>query len=221
MRIPITDPDFYVYALLDPSESGSFQYRDSRMFDHAPIYIGKGYGNRCFEHLGQLKSAKKISKHLYNKMRKIFQETGKEPIIVKLQENLFEEQAFESEIFFIKQIGRADQKRGPLCNHTDGGEGMSGWSPSDETRRKMSNSLKGKNHYLFGKHLSEETRRKMSESGAGEKNGFYGKLHSKEIKKKMVEDKLGEKNPMFGRKHSEEAKQKIRDAKRRKKWIAI
>ena len=34
-------------------------------------------------------------------------------------------------------------------------------NPSEETRRKMSESRRGKNHYLFGKHHSEETKQKM------------------------------------------------------------
>ena len=34
---------------------------------------------------------------------------------------------------------------------------------SAETRLKMSQSLKGKNHPLFGKHLPEETRKKIAE----------------------------------------------------------
>jgi G:T-mismatch repair DNA endonuclease (very short patch repair protein) len=35
--------------------------------------------------------------------------------------------------------------------------------PSEETRRKMSESHKGEKNYLYGKHLSEETRKKLSE----------------------------------------------------------
>lgn len=53
---------------------------------------------------------------------------------------------------------------------------------SDETRRKLSESHKGKHH-------NEESRRKMSESHKGEKNPFYGKHHSDETRRKMSEAK--------------------------------
>ena len=38
---------------------------------------------------------------------------------------------------------------------------------SEETRKKMSEALKGEKCYIFGKRLSEETRKKMSESKKG------------------------------------------------------
>ena len=44
---------------------------------------------------------------------------------------------------------------------------------SKKTSRKMSEDRKGKfsgkNHFMYGKHLSEETRRKISEAMKGEK----------------------------------------------------
>ena len=50
---------------------------------------------------------------------------------------------------------------------------------SKKTRRKMSEDRKrkfsGKNHFMYGKHLSEETRRKISEAMKGEKNPMFGK----------------------------------------------
>ena len=75
---------------------------------------------------------------------------------------------------------------------------------SEETKRKISESIKGKNHPFFGTHrseetkqklreyhtglsLSEETKRKISESQHGEKNGMYGKTHSEEVRKKISE----------------------------------
>ena len=71
-------------------------------------------------------------------------------------------------------------------NLTEGGDGV---LPSEETRRKMSNSHKGKIPPNKGKPMSEETKKKLSES----KKGLLS----------------GEKNPMFGKHHSEETKQKI------------
>ena len=90
---------------------------------------------------------------------------------------------------------------------------------SDETRRKMSDSKKGKHHSEEhkkkigeankGKHHSEETKKKISESQSGEKHPMFGKHLSEETKKKISESKSGEKHPMFGKHHSEETKKKM------------
>ena len=55
----------------------------------------------------------------------------------------------------------------------------------------------GKNHHMFGKHLSEETKKKLSKANIGKKL-------SEEHKQKIGKTSLG-------RKHSEKSKQKIRD----------
>lgn len=46
---------------------------------------------------------------------------------------------------------------------------------SEETRRKMSESRKGKNTWMKGTYRSEETKRKISESLKGKKRGPYKK----------------------------------------------
>jgi len=51
---------------------------------------------------------------------------------------------------------------------------------SEESKKKISESNKGKTH-------SEETKKKMSESRKGEKNGFQGKKHSIETRQKISE----------------------------------
>ena len=42
-----------------------------------------------------------------------------------------------------------------------------GKHPSEESRKKMSETKKGENNYLFGKHHSAEARKKMSEANKG------------------------------------------------------
>lgn len=75
---------------------------------------------------------------------------------------------------------------------------------------------RGENHYLYGKHPSEETRKKLSDSQKGEKNGFYGKKHTEESKQKMSEShkglQTGEKHPMYGKHHSEETRKKLSES---------
>ena len=84
-------------------------------------------------------------------------------------------------------------------NLTEGGDGG---IPSDETRKKMSKSQKGK-------HLSEETKKKLSESHSGEKHPMFGKHHSEETKKKLSESHKGKPAPNKGVPMSEETKKKL------------
>lgn len=97
-------------------------------------------------------------------------------------------------------------------NITDGGDGMLGYKASEETRKKLSNSLKGKPSPNRGKHLSKNTKRKLAECFrerykgrgnpnygnhkiAGENHPFYGKKHKPESIEKMRESKLGKPAP--------------------------
>ena len=89
---------------------------------------------------------------------------------------------------------------------------------SAETRKKMSEALKGEKCYIFGKHRSEDTCKKMSESKNGENNPMFGKHHSAETRKKMSESKKGENHPMFGKHHSAEARKKMSEARKGKHW---
>jgi hypothetical protein len=137
--------------------------------DRTPYYIGKGKGNRAYK-----KHQKGISVPK-DKSRIIF-----------LKQNLTEAEAFRHEIYMIAVFGRKDLGTGILHNKTNGGEGPSGWVPSEETRRKLSEA---------NKNPSEETRRKLSEANKG-------KTHSEETKRKLSEMNKG-------KTHSEETKRKL------------
>ena len=62
--------------------------------------------------------------------------------------------------------------------------------PSEKTRRKISEANKGKNNFMFGKHLSKEAREKISESRKG-------KLLSLKIREKMSKSRRGKLNPSW------------------------
>ena len=64
--------------------------------------------------------------------------------------------------------------------------------------------------------FTEETRKKISESMTGEKNPLYGKHHSEETRKKISESMTGEKNPLYGKHHSEDTKRKMSEAHKEK-----
>ena len=111
-------------------------------------------------------------------------------------------------------------------NLTTGG---GGGSPSEETRRKISKSLKGKKQGPHseehrrkiglahkGKKLSHEHRKKLSEASIGRTAPNKGKPHSEEARLKMSEAKKGN-TVWLGRKHTNEARRKISEAKKGKK----
>ena len=181
---------FYVYAYLYP-ETMKFHKIDD------PFYIGKGKGNRCYAHLYRDDGNNLIKERVINKIRR----KGQEPIVKKVFENLYEDEAFIIEKLLISYYGRRDNNTGILTNLTDGGDGCSGrkWTEqmkavfskiqkgnkhnlckkqSDETTRKISEAQKGEKHYNYGKTLSEGTRQKLSEAKKG-------KTRSEEIKRKI------------------------------------
>ena len=105
----------------------------------------------------------------------------------------------QMEIFYIK-------KYDPRFNFTEGGDGMSGFAHSEETRKKMSEAKKGKKPY----EMTEETRKKISEANKGKTPWIKGKTHSEETRKKISEARKG-------KTLSEETKKKISEAKKGKK----
>jgi len=127
---------------------------------YEPFYIGKGKDSRYISHLRNYK-LKKNDSFLSRKINKILK-NGCSPYITKLYENLTEKEAHSIEIELIDIIGRRCVGKGSLVNITCGGEGISGFKHSDETREKM--SLKGEKHPNWGKPRSKETRNKISKA---------------------------------------------------------
>lgn len=120
-----------------------------------------------------------------------------------------EEEMYRKEVELISFYHSNDPRYG--YNHSSGGEkSASGCIRSEETRKKMSEALKGKTH-------SEETRRKISEALKGKPH----KPFSEEAKRHMSEAKKGKPHKPCSeeaRKHmSEAAKKKAKDPEYRKK----
>jgi hypothetical protein len=121
--------------------------------DKTPYYIGKGQGKRIYSKQKYIKPPKDKSRIIY------------------LKQNLTETEAFRHEIYMIAVLGRKDLGTGILRNLTDGGEGVSGYRHSDETKMFIKEVGKGRKH-------SDKTKKKIS-------IGNKGKKQTEETKKKI------------------------------------
>ena len=177
-----------------------------------PYYVGKGKGKRAF-----ISKDHTVSRPKYNSR-----------IFVQCWES--EEKAFEMEKWYIAFYGRKDNGTGCLRNLTDGGDGPSGWIPSEGTKEKIKEARKLQT-------FSEETKSRMSISGKGrrkseehkqkiresnirtyiekgrsetwyqkQRDSHKGKIQSPESIRKRVEKMTGRKRKPC----SEETKEKIR-----------
>lgn len=214
---------FYVYVYLDPRKRGHYCYSDVS-FLHEPIYVGKGHGDRCLQHLRGL-STRWGNLHFKNKLRKILQDGfNKQAIqdcILIFKSNLEEQEAFDLEKQLVLEIGRRDLKTGPLCNWKEGGRG--GGSFSERTKKLLSSKKLGKNK---GRRHSEETKKKMREAHIGKPRSEKARQKMREawkkrsrfltadVKKKISESMRGEANPNFGKARSEETRRKISNSRK-------
>ncbi len=96
---------------------------------------------------------------------------------------------------------------------------------TEEHRKKIGNSNKGKRAWNKGRKSTEEERRAMSERVKGEKHPNWGKERPADVRKKISNRLLGHevsattreklRKANLGKKHSEATKEKLRQANRR------
>ena len=129
--------------------------------DGTPYYIGKGKGNRAWSKNHRIAVPSKDR-------------------IQIIQALLSEKESIELEQYWITFYGRKDLGTGILRNLTDGGEGSSGYTHSNETKEKIRQiALK----------ISPETKEKNRQA-------HLGLTQSPETKEKNRQAHLGENNPM-------------------------
>lgn len=158
---------FYVYVYLDPRKPGNYSYGEHK-FSYEPFYVGKGgQGDtitykRWKQHVQVVKYGKindnEGNFHKYYRIDNIIEE-GLEPIIKIHQRFKTEQEVLSAEKMLIELIGRTDLKTGPLTNLCAGGFGG---ALSEETKKKISESLKGNVPWNRYKTISEEQKTAIS-----------------------------------------------------------
>ncbi len=171
----------YIYVLIDPRD-GEIRYVGKTVFM---------LEDRLNKHLRD--------KHNNYRTRWIqsLVRQGLKPIIKLIETVPPDEDWAERERYWIayyRSIGAN------LTNFTDGGEGVPGWIPLKETRRRMSNGQRNR------KPITQITRQKLSIANKGRKSPMIGKRHSNASKEKMCQAHLG-------KKHSPETREKVRQAR--------
>jgi len=172
-------------ADINSTSKSFYVYVHRRATDGRVFYVGKGSGSRSHSSHQRSKYWKNIvAKHGY--------------ITEIVQNNILEWWSLELECELIAFYGRDS-----LCNHTDGGEGISGYSHTQAAKDKIKKSN-------IGKIVSDSTRMKLSENNpmknpvTAKKAGRKGRVMSEEWLEKLRLSKIGTKR-------SEETKQKMRD----------
>lgn len=180
-----------------------YVYRHVRLDKNEVFYVGIGLTNdekytRAYSKKGRNNIWKGITSRVEYKVEVFFEDDCNEVIREKEKE-------------FIALYGRIDLNTGTLCNLTDGGDGSVNLIVSEETRRKQSESRKGKKHTeeakknmsmrQKGRVMSDETKEKLRILKTGTKL-------SQEVRNKMSFDRSGEKHPLFGKSPSKETREK-------------
>jgi hypothetical protein len=175
----------------------AYVYRHIRLDKNEPFYIG--IGNDQEYKRAHDKYACRRSKF----WKKIADKT--EYIVEILFDDIDFEFAKQKEIEFIKLYGRKNLGTGPLCNLTDGGDGLANIVFTEQHRQRLSAANKGtvlsverrkqmsehrKNNPIV---YTEELRRKLSESHKGIKPAAH--------LVQLLKERTGEKNPMYGRRN--------------------
>ena len=152
-----------------------------------PFYVGKGSIERV-----------KLKKRKHNKWHSnILKKYGEENILVGSMECSSEEISFQLEMGLIKRIRAMGLN---VVNQTKGGEGRLGGFVCNETRRKISQNMRGKRNFL-GKTHSSESRKKIGLSQIGNKWNLGRKLSDGHKQKVSL--------ALKGRSFTEESKHKI------------
>jgi hypothetical protein len=122
--------EFYAYALLDPRKPGPYTYwiaTKQITFSYEPFYVGKGKGNRMYNH--ENAAHKYREKNPHNPSSKVdtilaIQAAGLKVITYKFSDALIEPIALGKEEILIEALGQLNDKSGILTNIASDGRGF-------------------------------------------------------------------------------------------------
>lgn len=181
----------YVYELIDP--------RNNKVF-----YVGKGVGNRMFQHIKNVKNNRADNNYNKNHIIREIINCGLDIIYNKVYENLTDEEALVKEENLIKLYGLDNLTN--ICPSGSNSDTFTHNLNKENIRKKFSNWQKGKTYIekygekkakeiiskkrqsMIGKVKSQECKNKIKSSlkkyynenptaNSKEKNGNYGKKH--------------------------------------------
>ena len=135
----------------------SYIYRDP--ITNIPRYVGKGFGNRAYIHTKNRCDNKQLKGWIQNLKKQTYQP------IIEIIAALDEGHACFIEECLIEVFGRLDMKTGSLFNHTNGGEGITGYKHTGESKEKISRASKNR---IFAP-MSKEQKQKLSIINTGKK----------------------------------------------------
>lgn len=181
------------------------------------IYIGQAVDiyERWKEHISLLRREKHVNNHLQRAWNKYGDYNFEFSIVEECDENALNDR----EIYWIAEYDSYHNG----YNQTLGGGGVRGFKHDEETKQRISESLKGENAPWYGKQRSEETKVKVGQASKERWTDEFraymssintGRIPSEETKLKMSESQKkswtderraefsekfsGEGNPMYG-----------------------
>lgn len=186
-----------------------YVYLHKKATNGSVFYVGNGT-----EKNGRTTPLYSRSRDRKNRNKYWVRSVAKHGLIVEIYSMCIDDEAAqELEKALIAMYGKVSDG-GQLCNMTDGGDGQAGLSPSEETRRKISEANKGvtrtpaqklavsmaQRGVRNSKEQNEANSRRMSGSG----NHRYGTIPSEETLRKRSESMRGKlagsKHPFYGKK---------------------
>lgn len=138
-------------------------------------YVGQTNNFKNREYDWKCIKAIYANKHLSNARNKYGLENWKVEI---LKECETQDELNKWEKYYINEL---NTKTPNGYNLTDGGNGISGFKHSEETKKKMSESTKGNNHPQYGKPISKESKNKSMLNQPTRKTVYQYSLEGKLI----------------------------------------
>ena len=138
-------------------------------------------GTNDFEYIGQTTKTveKRFKEHMKSPYRigKAIRAHGAENFVIAILKVCYSKAELD---FWEKHFIKSRDTMVPNgYNCTEGGEGVSGWKHTEETKAQIAASLSGENHPSFGKPFSDEHCKKLALKKLGNKL-WLGKHHTEE-----------------------------------------